>query len=336
LIISLINFPAREIRPIKTDKKHYLFVFLAFALCLAFSNVQADGAPADTEPQNQVPADPNNAVAAPADPNDLSDNDAFNLKASTLVLIRQAYARIMAPDLVTDEGFVDYATLRRKRSDVLTATIELESLNPALLMSLSKEERIAFWINTYNFCMLKLIIDHYPIEPRWYMILYPNNSIMQIPGAWTKIYFDIQKLEYNLKEIEQNFLLDRYKDPRICFALSYASIGGATLRNEPYTGEQLDSQLDDQVKRYLQSPKGMKLDKENRVLYLSNIFQMHKSVFLNSEYAAVLKFRTRKPEERAWLNFILPYMDETDAAWLEKNNFEIKFLQYDWLLNEKP
>lgn len=283
-------------------------------------------------------ADPNEAqIPLPADPNDAAEeeSDPFNLKASSLVLIMQAYARILTPELIAENGLIDYATLRRKRSDILTAARELETLNPALLMSLSKEERIAFWINTYNVCLIKLIIDRYPIEPKWYNITYPNNSILQISGAWTKVYFDIQKLEYNLREIEQNFLLDRYKDPRICFALSYASVGGATLRNEPYTGDQLDTQLDDQVEKYLRSPKGMTLDRENRILYLSNVFQMHKNTFLESEYASVLKFRNRKAEERAWLNFILPYMDEKDAYWLEKNNFDIKFIQYDWLLNEK-
>jgi hypothetical protein len=325
---------------ITTYKKLVWPFLLALAMCILFtSQVRAAGPSAApvSESENPSSADPNQPDSPPVDPNTFSDeeSDPFNLKASSLVLIMQAYTRILTPDIITNDGLVDYATLRRKRADILIAARELETLNPALLMSLSREQRIAFWINTYNVCMIKLIVDRYPIEPRWYMILYPNNSIMQIPNAWTKIYFDIQKLEYNLKEIEQNFLLDRYKDPRICFALSYASIGGASLRSEPYDGQQLDSQLDDQVRNYLLSPKGMNLDKANRTLYLSNIFQMHRNAFLDSEFVSVLKFRNRKPEERAWLNFILPYMDEKDAYWLEKNNFDIKFIQYDWHLNEK-
>lgn len=301
----------------------------------------AAGVSAQDQANNAAP-DPNETVNISADknaqtpepPDNDEDIDPFNLKASSLLLIQQAYEKILTPELVSEDGLVDYPTLRRKRSDIMTAAQELETLNPAVLMSLSKEDRIAFWINTYNVCMIKLIIDRYPIEPKWYMILYPDDSIMQIPGAWTKVYFNIQKLEYNLKEIEQDFLLERYKDPRICFALSYASVGGASLRNEPYTGSQLDGQLNEQVKRFLNSEKGMKLDKPNRALYLSNVFQMHKTTFLESEFASVLKFRNRKPEERAWLNFIVRYLPEEDARFVEKNDISIRFIPYDWHLNQ--
>lgn len=316
---------------------HAFTPVLCVGLLAALMPVWAASQPAD------APADPNQASSSntPVDSPETAEQsskveepDPFNLTASSLVLIQEAYDRILCPELITEDGRVDYATLRRKRSDIMTAAKELETLNPALLMSLSKEDRMAFWMNTYNVCTIKLIIDNYPIEPKWYMILYPDNSIMQIPGAWSKIYFNIQKLEYSLKEIEQDFLLKRYKDPRICFALSYASIGGATLRNEPYQGAQLDKQLNDQVMRFLGSEKGLKIDKQNNILYLSNVFLMHRDTFLESEFASVLKFRNRKTEERAWLNFILPYLTQEDAYYLEKTDFSIKFIQYDWLLNQ--
>ena len=204
-------------------------------------------------------------------------------------------------------------------------------------MSLSKEQRLAFWINTYNVCTLKLIIDHYPIEPKLYMIFYPDNSIMQISGDWrTKHFFEIQGLEYNLEEIEREFLLERHQDPRICFALSYASLGGAILRNEPYTAEKLDEQLSDQVQKFIRSPRGLRFDKEKNILYLSNLFTMygHKKFFLDSEYAKIKKFRDRKPQEQAWLNFVRNYLSEEDIRYLETEAFIIKFMKYDWLLNE--
>ncbi|MHC5137024.1 MAG: DUF547 domain-containing protein [Planctomycetota bacterium] len=202
-------------------------------------------------------------------------------------------------------------------------------------MALSRDERIAFWINTYNFCTIELILRHYPIQPKWYMIIYPDNSIMQIPGGWTKEFFDIQREEYNLQEIEQDFLLKRYKDPRICFALSNASVGGATLRNEPYKASRLDEQLDDQVKKYLATNKGIRWDKDNNILHLSNVFQAHTKTFLESDkWAAIKKFRKRKDEERIWLNFILPHLSEEDIRYLETSEFKIKFIEFDWHLNE--
>lgn len=304
------------------------FVLVCLAAAFIAAQVRA-------EVSQNAPVDPNAQLSADLFDEPAEESDIFELNESSLRLIQESYEKILTPELVSNDGLVDYATLRRKRSDLITATRELDTLNPALLMSLSREDRIAFWINTYNVCMIKLIIDRYPIEPKWYMILYPDDSIMQIPGAWTKINFNIQRLEYPLKEIEQNFLLERYKDPRICFALSYASIGGANLRNEPYRGNVLNQQLDEQVKRFLDSEKGMSLDKEKGILYLSNQFQIHKKTFVESEFASVLKFRNRSIEERAWLNFILPYLSREDASYIEKNNITIKFIQYDWHLNQQ-
>ncbi|MHC4287717.1 MAG: DUF547 domain-containing protein [Planctomycetota bacterium] len=280
--------------------------------------------------------------AESTDPNTPDDNetndqnsDIFELKLSSLILINEAYDRIFTPELISEEGLVKYSTLKRKRLDVLMARRELKNLNPAVLMALSRDERIAFWINTYNFCTIELILRHYPIQAKWYMIIYPDNSIMQIPGGWTKEFFDIQREEYNLQEIEQDFLLKRYKDPRICFALSNASVGGATLRNEPYTASRLDEQLDDQVKKYLATNKGIRWDKDNNILHLSNVFQAHTKTFLESDkWAAIKKFRKRKDEERIWLNFILPHLSEEDIRYLETSEFKIKFIEFDWHLNE--
>ena len=309
---------------------------LSYSVSAEDPNKPADTAPAESTsktPESQTPADPN----APANSeDDESDEDIFELNPDSLTLINNAYSHIFTPELVSEDGQVKYSTLKRKRWDILAAEKELKDLNPAILMSLNKEQRIAFWINTYNFCTIKLILDNYPIKPKWFMITYPDNSIMMITGAWEKQYFEIQQLEYNLREIEEDFLLKRYKDPRICFALSNATVGGATLRNEPYDAKKIDEQLNDQVKRYLETSKGMRLDKDNNILHLSNLFQVHEKTFLASDFAKIKKFRDRKDIERAWLNFILPYLPEEDVEYLDTHAPVIKIIDFDWQLNEKP
>jgi len=117
-------------------------------------------------------------------------------------------------------------------------------------------------------------------------------------------------------------------------AISNASVGGATLRNERYKGDRLDEQLDDQVKKYLSTSKGIHWDKDNNILKLSNVFQTHTKTFLESDLAEIKKFRKRKEEERVWLNFILPHLSEEDIRYLEKTDFKIQFIEFDWHLNE--
>lgn len=339
-------------------RKRYFPAFLCFiagmwvcVMSLPSGNAEESetiAVPAKTEQTSPSPntADDPNALPpsspaeenASADPNqattDINGGSMMPNEGDVAELYRY-FGLLFNETLVSKEGMVDYGALRRKRSDLLNAVRVLENLHPAVLMSMGREERIAFWINTYNTCSLKLIIDNYPIQPKWYMILYPNNSIMQITGAWDKVFFKIMGLEYNLKEMRNTLLLDRYKDPRICFALTDAACGGAMLRSEPILPSKLDEQLDDQVKRYLASPVGFRQDIPNNTVFLSNIFAMNKTVFLASEYAEILKFRSRKPDERAWLNFLSKYLPAKEAAWLDSSDPAIRFMNFDWLLNEK-
>jgi len=234
----------------------------------------------EKEPQKAVPDLPAEETK-PQDANSqsTSDQDQMDIPEESPLPSFYTYCQAVFDLCVNDNGDVDYSRLKRKRSDLLNAFKILETIHPAQIMAMDDAEKQAFWINTYNLCTLKLIIDNYPIEPKWYMILYPKNSIMQISTPWTKNYFKVQGLEYNLEEIERELLLERFKDPRICFALSNAARGGAFLRKEAYRGQTLSGQLDEQVRKYLSSPRGLKWDNENKTLYISNLFNMYRDIF---------------------------------------------------------
>lgn len=292
--------------------------------------------PAKTESDKPGTSNPKNDPNEPTDnPTETNEEDSFNPKLSTLILIQESWDRIFAPELITDKGLVKYDTLNRKPQDMVQVQRELKTLHPLITLKvMSKEEKIAFWINTYNYCILQLIIDNYPIQPKWYNIMHPDNSILQIPGAWDKVYFWISEEQLSLKEIEQEYLLERYNDPRICFALSDSSISGAILRNEPFKAQKLDQQLDEQVRRYLATDKGIRIDREKKILYLSNLFQVHKATFLASDYTSIKRFRERKAEEQAWLNFIEAYCTEEQALFLSSGDFTVKFIDHQWDLNE--
>ena len=160
----------------------------------AEENGTAENTPASTPasaPQNE-PADPNAPPSTPApeetrpaDPNQPANDENGGSMLPNEGDVAELYrylGLVFNEGFVSAEGMVDYGSLRRKRSDLFNAVRILENLHPAVLMSMGREERIAFWINTYNTCTLKLIIDNYPIQPKWYMILYPNNSVMQKIG----------------------------------------------------------------------------------------------------------------------------------------------------------
>ena len=255
----------------------------------------------------------------------------------------EKYKELLAT-YVDDDGRVNYRLLRRKRAILAAIVREIDNVHPAEKISWSRSEKMAFWINTYNIMTLKLIIDEYPIQPIWYMFAYPDSSIMQIPGAWTKKYFKIMGLEYTLREIKDEILVARFTDLRVCFALSFASVGSAFLRNEPYYPDRLDKQLDEQVKKYLTSPKGLKIDKTKKMVYLSDIFNWNRKDFV-AKYGHIKKFRDKKPEMQAYLNFITAddllgnnrylYISEETAKYLKNGDYRLAHESFNWHLNEQ-
>ncbi len=236
---------------------------------------------------------------------------------------------------VDENGLVDYAKLNRTRPMWKPTLIDIAGLDKKDYDSWQREEKIAFWINSYNLFTIKLIVDNYPIKPLWYRsILYPPNSIMHITDAWDKNYFTVMGIEYTLREIEHEMLLKQFGDPKVCFAISYASLGSPKLRNEPFYGKNLDAQLANQIKKYLSTPLGLEINRVEQSIYLSVIFTWYKDAFTN-KYGTNQKYRARTPDVRAFLNFISEYAPEDQQRFLSDINFTIKYRRYDWTLNQQ-
>jgi len=235
---------------------------------------------------------------------------------------------------VSDKGKVNYKKLGLNREELRRLLSAFAGLDHKEYTSWSKEDKIAFWVNAYNLFTLKIIIDHYPIKANPFKtIIYPANSIMQIPDVWNKYTLPVMGVRYTLREIERNILLREFDDVRICFALTYASTSSPVLRNEPYTGVSLDKQLNEQVKIFLASPYGFKIDRIKRRVYLSVIFKWYAENFIN-KYGTDKKFEGKNGIVRAALNFISSFVSREDADFLARKNYSVEFMNYDWTLNE--
>jgi len=242
-------------------------------------------------------------------------------------------------EYVDNNGLVNYAKLRRRRVVLNNAVSKLSNVKRAEYDKWPRMQKIAFWINAYNIFTLKVVVNNYPIKPIPYKILfnYPVNSIVHISDFWTRDYFNIMGRQYTLREIERDMLLKQFGEARICFGIFYATLSSAPLRNEAFLGEKLDKQLDDQAKKFFANKLAFKIDSADKIVYLSTIFSIfdwHKDVFL-SRYGTDKNFRDQKPIDRAALNCIKNYISEADADYLLKQNYTVKYIKYDWILNEQ-
>ena len=246
----------------------------------------------------------------------------------------QRYAGVLA-DYVDDRGMVAYAALQAQRKQLDNFVRSMASLNRTEYDAWDTPTQIAFWINAYNALTLKVIIDHYPIQPG--LIggqVYPNSSIRQIPGAWTKTQFLVMGKRMTLDGIEHEVLRAEFKEPRIHVAMVCAAMSCPPLRNEPYVAARLDQQFDDQARRFLAGGGNFRVDRAAGVVHLSSIFTWFGEDFA-AAYRADAGFGDHDDTVRAVLNYIRQYVSESDARYLQAGEFTVSYLDYDWSLNEQ-
>jgi len=237
---------------------------------------------------------------------------------------------------VHEDGRVDYGALRRRRLDLKPLLMKLGDLDPNAYQKWPREEKLAFWINAYNLKMLDIITRNYPIQSSWWLRLtWPPDDLRHIQGIWTDFKLVVMDEEFTLSEVERRLFRKTFDDPRAYLALTYASQSSPILCRQPYQGSDLDRQLDEQVRQFLSSPRGVQIDRRGLVVRLSALF---KPTWRGKEfvrrYGTDKKFKTCDPETRAVLNFLSGYLPRDDVYFLEVENYTIEYMNFDWRLND--
>ena len=218
---------------------------------------------------------------------------------------------------VDQEGLVDYKSLKRSQGRLDEYLSLLARTDP---VALSNSGKLAYWINAYNAFTLKLILDHYPVK-----------SIKDIPRRWEIKEWVAGGQKYSLNQIEHEILRKDFEEPRIHFAIVCASIGCPNLWNRAFTEDDIDDQLDQAGKTFFASPKHFRFETRKSafggdvvVLSLSKILKWFKEDFTNGGKTPVM-------------DFAMQYVDSSVAKKISQagNSIKIKYLSYDWDLNEK-
>ena len=305
--------------------------------------------PTKAEPNEVDPAksEPNEVDPTKTEPNEVEPPKTKPPKVErpkpkpvTKVSFHDKCARILN-NFVNDKGMVNYKKLRYKRPDLNKLLDEFAKLDPNEYNAWPKEDKIAFWLNAYNIKMLKIIVDNYPIKSYRLLRIFPGwgpDSIRHIDkriGGIGKQKFTVTGEEFTLLEVERRLFRKQFNEPRVFFAISGACLSSPPLRNEPYYGHKLYKQLDDQTKRFLSSPRAFKIDRDRQIVYLSAILQptRYGKEFI-SKYGTDKKFKDQQPATRAVLNFLTNYISRQDISFLEVRNYSVKYIGYDWRLND--
>lgn len=201
---------------------------------------------------------------------------------------------------VSDNGNVNYKSFKTDHKKLLEYIHILAILksNPEF-DSISKNEKLAYWINAYNALTIDLIIKNYPVK-----------SIKDIKDPWGQKLWELGDKWYSLEDIEHE-ILRKMDEPRIHFAIVCASYSCPKLQNTAFTASKLETQLTTATKQFLSDTKRNEI-KENS-LKLSKIFKWFDKDF---------------EQNGSLIDFLNKYTDITISA-----KAKISYKYYNWDLN---
>jgi hypothetical protein len=210
--------------------------------------------------------------------------------------------------LYVKDGLVDYRGLKSNPGDLRTYLESTSHVTRQEFDSWSKDEQLAFLINLYNARTLELIVKNYPVK-----------SIKDIgsggKGPWEEPVVELFGETITLNALENGIIRKEYKEPRIHFALVCAAMGCPPLSVEPYVADKLDSQLEARTKNFLADPGKNSVDRKNKTIRLSPIFEWYAADFESGE-GSITGFLKKY------------YGGLTDGQYI------IVYTDYDWSLND--
>jgi len=211
-------------------------------------------------------------------------------------------------------GLVDYARL--KEDGRLGAYVNgLAESHPS--PADGRRGQLAYWINAYNAFVLHAVCSRYPIGS--------VREIGEVGGAvdglFEGIEFPVAGSAYTLDVIEHKILRPEFKEARIHFALAPGTRGGARLRSAAYHPGALEAELEEAARAFIDDASKVRLIRKDRKLELSPLFDWFSEDFGRGK-APIVEYLKR-------------YLPPADTAFLQYAEVDVRYLEYDWSLNDQ-
>ncbi|WP_296490423.1 DUF547 domain-containing protein [Rhodoferax sp.] len=214
----------------------------------------------------------------------------------------------------------DYKGLQADRAALKAVLEALSAVPKTMFDGWSRPQQMAFLINAYNAFTVELILTKYP----------DLKSIKElgsfVQSAWKKKFFTLLGEGRHLDWIEHEQLRPRYNEPRIHAAVNCASIGCPALRDEAFTADKLEAQLEDGMRRFMADRTRNRVTGDK--VEVSSIFKWFKEDFERGHGGF-------KQVEDVFAKYadLLSDLPAEQAA-LKGKTLSVSFLDYDWSLND--
>ena len=220
-----------------------------------------------------------------------------------------------------------YAELAKERAALKGYLESLAAIREQEFNAWSKQQRMAFLINAYNAFTAEKILTRYPnIKSIWDFS--GKGLFKAIGNPFKDEFFSLFGKKFTLDGIEHETLRKpgAYDEPRVHYAVNCASISCPMLREEAYTAEKLERQLEEQAQRFLSDRSRNRL--AGGRLEVSRIFDWFKEDW-SSGYQGI------KSREQYFAKYAKLLSDNAEQQKLiAEGKAPISHLNYDWTLND--
>ncbi|MFX1505080.1 MAG: DUF547 domain-containing protein [Promethearchaeota archaeon] len=212
---------------------------------------------------------------------------------------------------IDSTGLVNYEKLKNDK----WLMEQLQRLKTADLRVMTHNEEFAFWLNAYNILTIKGVYMELKQNPDWK----GNTSFFSKVRFFFLRRFDVGGKRINLRSLENKILRNRFKDPRIHFAINCASKSCPNLPNRLFTADTLDNYLDSLAISFINDKDHVFLDLKKGILYLNPIFKWYAKDFEN---------------QGGVRRFVLYYLKDVEKTITESlKSAKIEYFAYDWSIN---
>ena len=246
----------------------------------------------------------------------------------------KAWDALLKKNIVVIQGgktsHARYAGFKQDEAALKSYTESLSTVSDAQFKGFSKTQQMAFLINAYNAYTVQLILTKYP----------DLKSIKDLGGAfsspWKQKFFKLLGNDSFLDQVEHEILRKKgvYDEPRVHYAVNCASIGCPALREEAFTADKLDAQLEEQATRFLSDRSRNRYSAQRESIEVSKIFDWFKEDW-QSGYKGIGKAAAINSREDYFARYAALLSDKPEEQKLiAEGRVSIRFLDYDWNLND--
>ena len=213
---------------------------------------------------------------------------------------------------VDDQGRIDFYAVANKPDDLRRFVETIENYGPASHPEAftSRQQILAYHINAYNAQAMYGVIERG--IPDGFTSFFKRTSFFRLRD----ISIAVQKT--NLYDYE-NKVIRPLGEPRAHFALNCMVRDCPRLPRTPFSAESLDEQLEAATWEFFSKERNLRLDHDEKRIYLSSILDFYTEDFVDSGRAADL------PE----------YVNRYRKEALPKG-YKVRFVKYDWRINKQP